>query len=57
MDKHLSIDVLRVAYRQALLEDHNQDFIQLLREELLKKEAHSSDKTLIHVEQLMENRK
>ncbi|MBM0064667.1 sporulation histidine kinase inhibitor Sda [Alkalicoccobacillus gibsonii] len=54
MDKYLSVEVLRAAYRQAILNDHDQDFIQLIREELIKKEADSSDKTLVQFEHVME---
>lgn len=39
MDKFLSTEVLREAYKQALLENHNDDFINLIREELSKKEG------------------
>ncbi|MEK4564883.1 sporulation histidine kinase inhibitor Sda [Alkalihalobacillus sp. FSL R5-0424] len=54
MDKFLSVEVLRAAYRQAILNDHDQDFIQLIREELMKKEADSSDITLVQFEHVME---
>lgn len=35
----LSAEILREAYKQACLENHNEDFINLLKEELIKKEA------------------
>ncbi|MDQ0205942.1 sporulation histidine kinase inhibitor Sda [Alkalicoccobacillus murimartini] len=56
MDNFLSVDVLREAYRQALLENHNEDFIHLIRDELIKKETDSSKKTLLKINRLIGHR-
>ncbi|TSB46934.1 sporulation histidine kinase inhibitor Sda [Alkalicoccobacillus porphyridii] len=43
MVNYLSAEILKVAYKKAHEESHNEDFIELLKEEWLKKEEERHD--------------